>query len=414
MANQFETNERTELVALRAAESAGYLTIGSKKYLKDQLTGKRNGTKYGFVIRDAGEFQSGIDLSATGPSDLKERKVYKEIEVGNVLIGTNILEKVTDLNWDKEVAIPQGKKLINGVVKKTVDADLGWQNTAFVGGGFQPLSKAQSFLHSISDDDVYGFVDPMINGVLTSNGQSFDPPAADTEPMARKGLLGKIADVEYRGNQFMPMVSVSSTLVTEMAKCSAITYAEVDETSATLTFTGVGAIIPKGYVVWVDGVYACDLVGDRTSALKAFVAYEDGTSNGVMKIRPINFVGEGTKEVCDITGAALGASKSAAITAFNNLTSIDYLKAGNYFGGFVRVDGAMEFETLDELDASNAETKMSENEGLYVFENRAIDVIKGTNVTRWIVSSVAGIVDPRAVAFVLVSDKVVNPVTLQQ
>ena len=413
MANTFQTNKRTELVALRAAESAGYLTIGSKKYLKDQLVGKRNGTAYDFVIRDSGEYQEGIDLSATGPSNIVERKVTKEIVTGNVMINTNILEKVTDVDWDKEIAYPNGKKLINGIVKRAVNDDLGWQGTAFAGAGFQPLFKAQNFLASISDAPRYGFIDPQINSVLSSNGQSFKP--VEAEPMSKAGLMGELAGVTYRGNQFMPMVSVSDALVTEMAKCSAITYAKVDETHATLTLTGVGAIIPKGYVVWVDGVYATDLVGDKTSSLRAFIAYADGESNGVMKIRPVAFKGSSTNdanignvEVCDGTGAPL------TVTQFNNLTSIKYLPAGDYFGGFVRVEGSMEFETLAEIDASNADTKLASNEGLNVFENRAIDVIKGQNVTRWTVNSISGIVEPRGVSYVLVADKAINQVFLGQ
>lgn len=410
MANTFQTNKRTELVALRAAESAGYLTIGSKKYLKDQLIGKRNGTAYDFVIRDSGEYKEGIDLTGQGPSDITERKVTKEIVTGNVMIQTNILEKVTDVDWDREIAYPNGKKLINGIVKRCVADDLGWQGTAFAGAGFQPLFKGQNFLASISDAPRYGFVDPMVNSVLSSNGQSFNP--IEAEPMSKAGLMGELAGVTYRGNQFMPMVSVSDTLVTEMAKCSAITYAKVDETHATLTLTGVGAIIPKGYVVWVGGAFATDLVGDKTSALRAFVAYDDGESNGVMKIRPVAFKGTGTNdahignvEVCSAAGVPM------TVAQFNALTDLKYLPAGDYFGGFVRLDGTMEFETLAELDASNADTKMASNEGLNVFENRAIDVIKGSNITRWTVNSIGGIVEPRGVTYVLVKDKAVNVVT---
>ena len=410
MANSFQTNKRTELVALRAAESAGYLTIGSKKYLKDQLIGKRNGRSFDFVIRDAGEYQEGIDLSATGPSDIIERKVTLGITTGNVLIQTDILDKVTDTEWDREIAYPNGKKLVNGIVKKAVNDDLGWQNTAFVGAGFQPLFKAQNFLASISDAPRYGFIDPMINSVLSSNGQAFKP--VEAEPMSKAGLMGDLAGVTYRANQFMPMVSVSSALAADVAGASAITYAKVDETHATLTLTGVTSLIPKGYVVWVDGVYATDYVGDKTSALKAFVAYEDGESAGVMKIRPVAFKGTGTNdanngniEVCDVDGAPI------TVSDFNKLTSIKVLPAGEYFGGFVRLDGTEEFETLNEIDASNADTKMASNEGLNVFENRAVDVIKGTNVTRWTVNSIGGIIEPRGVAFVLVKDQAVNIVT---
>lgn len=413
MANSFQTNKRTELVALRAAESAGYLTIGSKKYLKDQLIGKRNGRSFDFVIRDAGEYQEGIDLSATGPSDIKERKVTLGITTGNVLIQSDILDKVTDTDWDREIAYPNGKKLVNGIVKKAVNDDLGWQNTAFVGAGFAPLFKAQNFLASISDAPRYGFIDPQINSVLSSNGQAFKP--VEAEPMSKAGLMGDLAGVTYRGNQFMPMVSVSSALAADVAGATAITYAKVDETHATLTLTGVTSLIPKGFVVWVDGAYATDYVGDKTSALKAFVAYEDGTSAGVMKIRPVAFKGTSTNdanignvEICDVDGDPL------TVSDFNNLTSIKVLPAGDYFGGFVRLEGTEEFETLAEIDASNADTKMASNEGLNVFENRAVDVIKGTNVTRWTVNSIGGIVEPRGVAFVLVADKAINQVFLGQ
>ena len=411
MANSFQTNKRTELVALRAAESAGYLTIGSKKYLKDQLIGKRNGRSFDFVIRDAGEYQEGIDLSGgTGPSDIIERKVTLGITTGNVLIQSDILDKVTDTDWDREIAYPNGKKLVNGIVKKAVNDDLGWQNTAFVGAGFQPLFKAQNFLASISDAPRFGFIDPMINSVLSSNGQAFKP--VEAEPMSKAGLMGELAGVTYRANQFMPMVSVSSALAADVAGATAITYAKVDETHATLTLTGVTSLIPKGYVVWVDGVYATDYVGDKTSALKAFVAYEDGENAGEMKIRPVAFKGTGTNdahngnvEVCDVDGAPI------TVSDFNKLTDIKVLPAGEYFGGFVRLDGREEFETLNEIDASNADTKMASNEGLNVFENRAVDVIKGSNITRWTVNSIGGIVEPRGVAFVLVKDQAVNIVT---
>ena len=407
MANSFITNKRTELVALRAAESAGYLTIGSKKYLKDQLIGKRNGRSFDFVIRDAGEYQEGIDLTGTGPSEIIERKVNLGITTGNVLIQSDILDKVTDTDWDREIAYPNGKKLVNGIVKKAVNDDLGWQNTAFAGAGFAPLFKAQNFLASISDAPRYGFVDPMINSILSSNGQAFKP--VEAEPMSRAGLMGDLAGVTYRANQFMPMVSVSSALATAIASATAITYAKVDETHATLTLTGVSVKIPKGYVIWVDGVYATDYVGDKTSALKAFVAYDDSDDAGVMKIRPVAFKGTGTNdahngnvEVCDVDG------KPLTVAAFNALTSIKVLPAGDYFGGFVRLDGVEEFETLNEIDASNADTKMASNEGLNVFENRAVDVIKGTNVTRWTVNSIGGIIEPRGVAFVLVKDQAQN------
>ena len=419
MAINAVVNNKVELIAFRAAEASNYLRLGSRKYFKDQLVGKRNGQSFQYVVRDAGEFQEGIDLSGNGPSNLTERKVTKSLQIGNVLIQTNILNKVTDVNWDDEIAKINGPKLIHGVVRKAVDADLGLQNTAFVGTGFQPLFKAQNFLKTVSDAQSYGFINPMINSVLSSNGQSFQPAEA-SDVFSGAGLVGKLADVEYRANQFMPMVSVDSALDTEIKKVTGLAYADAgDGVNATLTLSGVNAVIPKGYVLWIKGLYATDICGDKTAALKAFIAYEDGTTDGtdaVMKIRKVNFAGEGTKEVCKADGSAYGATEAAAITAFNSAiaaytkANIDFLPVGDYFGGYVRVDGAMEFESISELDASNADTKKETVEGLTVIENRAVDVIKGTNDTRWTVVSMSGIVEPREVSYVLVRDLVINQV----
>lgn len=419
MAINAVVNNKVELIAFRAAEASNYLRIGSRKYFKDQLVGKRNGTQYSFVVRDAGEFQEGIDLSGNGPSTLTERKVTKSIQVGNVLIQSNLLNKVTDIDWDDDVAKINGPKLIHGVVRKAVDADLGLQNTAFVGTGFQPLFKAQNFLKTVSDAQSYGYINPMINSVLSSNGQSFQPAEA-SDVFSGAGLVGKLADVEYRANQYMPMVSVDSALDTEIKKVTGLAYADAgDDVNATLTLSGVNAVIPKGYVLWIKGLYATDICGDKTAALKAFIAYEDGTTDGtdaVMKIRKVNFAGEGTKEVCKADGSAYGSTESAAITAFNSAiaaytkANIDFLPVGDYFGGYLRVDGAMEFESISELDASNADTKKETVEGLTVIENRAVDVIKGTNDTRWSVVTVSGIVEPREVAYILVKDQVINEV----
>ena len=412
-------NNKVELIAFRAAEASNYLRLGSRKYFRDQLVGKRNGQEYQFVVRDAGVFQEGMDLSANGPSNLVERSVTKKLELGNILIATNFLNKVTDVDWDDDIAKIQGPKLIHGVVRKTVDADLGLQNTAFVGTGFGPLFKAQNFLKTVSDAPSYGFISPMVNSVLSSNGQSFTPAEA-SDVFSGAGLVGKLADVEYRANQYMPMVSVDAALVTALKTATSVVYAADARTGhehdATLTFTGVAnQIVPKGYVLWIKGCYAADICGDKTSALKAFIAYADGTSDGtdsVMYIREVNFSGEGTKEVTDKDGAALTVSTLNALVNTNDKVkaAIDFLPAGDYFGGFVRIDGAMEFETVDQLDASNADTKKETVEGLTVIENRAVDVIKGTNDTRWTVVSMSGIIEPREVAYVLVKDQVINEV----
>ena len=437
MANEFKTSKKSELIALRATESAGYLLVGSRKYFKDQLKNKRNGKAFQFVMRDAGEYQRGIDLSSKGPSDLTEKTVTKVLNVGNVMIATNLIEKVTDLDWDKEVAKIQGKKLINGVVNDTIngfkgktvdgnpvttyDGDFGCQNTAFAGIGYGPLTDATNFLASVSDESQYMFINPMINSKLSNAGRAFEPASAD--PIFSKGLIGKLGETEVRTNQFLPLVIIPAALAADYANATAVAYAESGNNDglATLTFTGMTEKFPKGSVVWFDGVYAADLVGDRTSSLRAFIAVEDGTQAGVMVVKaldPEDWTGEGTKVICKADGSAFGTTKAAAISAFNTAASVSGaligLDAGKYYSGLVRLDGAMEFETLDEIDASNADTERADNEGIVVFQNRAIDTIKGSNVTRWTTTTMAGIVEPRAVALILVKDADVNKVKIVQ
>lgn len=437
MANEFKTSRKTELVALRAAESAAYLTVGSRKYFKDQLKNRRNGKTFEFVIRDAGEYQRGIDISSGGTSDLVERKIQKSLNVGNVAIATNLIEKVTDVSWDKEVAIPQGKKLINGVVRdaidgtvgKTIDGvtvtdyhgDFGDTNTAFVGIGYGPLTAASNYLASISDEAQYAFINPMINNKLSNAGEAFRP--VDADPMFSKGLIGKLGQTEYRTCQFQPLVSVSSALATALGTVTGITYTAGSNGTDVITLkasgTAIAVKIPKGLVIWIKDVYATDLVGDRTSELKAFVAVANGSNNGEMIVKSLSeeeFIGEGTKVLCDENGDALGATKAAAITALEGKVAaagdVLSMEAGNYFAAQIRLDGAYEFETLDEIDASNADTERADNEGVVVFQNRAVDVMKGSNVTRWSTIVMAGIVEPRAVATVLVKDADVNKVHL--
>lgn len=389
MANTFVPNKKVDLVALRAAEAAQYLTVGSKSYFSDQLEGKRNGQSYEFVIRDAGEYATGMDMTGK-VSNLQERKVTKDIKIGNIVIDTNLLEKVTDVEWEKEVAIPNGKKLINGVVKDVVESDLGLQNVAFVGKGWLPISKASRFLGSISSEDRYAFIDPMIDSIMAAGGKSFTP--VDAEPLYKTGLLGSAFGAEFRESQFMPTIEISEALATELASATVSSYTPGDDVD-TLTLSGVTEVIPAGTPLFVQGVYACDLVGDKTSSLKAFIAIEDAT-NGAVKVRHVDFTGNGTKE--------------ATVQPKANDKLVNSIEAGQYFTGIIRLDGAMEFDTLKKLDWSNAEYTSEPVEGVTVHEGRAVDVITGSNKTRWAVASLAGIVEPRACAYICVKDATAN------
>lgn len=399
MANDIKTNKRAELVLIRSAEAAPYLTVGSKNYCKDQLVGKRNGQSYEFVIRDAGEYVEGMDISAVGSEDVIERKVTKSIKIGNVKVNTNLLEKVTDLNWDKEIAQPYGEKVAKGLVQSVLTDDIGLQNTAFVGTGWLPLFKASNYLESISSEPQFAFVDPMVESIMQSSGKGFTP-AGDVEPRFQKGLKGMVGQAEVRAQQGMPTIEISEDLAAELASATVTSYATGD-TYDTLTLTGVTEDIPAGTPLFISGVYATDMVGVKTSALKAFIAIEDATS-GAVKVRKTDFVGNGTREACDIDGDNIVLSELASKKLANPI------KAGVYFTGIFRVNGAFEFDALPELDWSNAESRVTSPDGITLHEGRAVDVFAGTNKTRWAIAAVAGIVEPRGCAYVCIKDNTAN------
>lgn len=403
MANDIKTNRRAELVLIRSAEAAPYLTVGSKQYCKDQLVGKRNGQSYEFVIRDSGEYVEGMDISAQGSEDIIERKVTKTVRIGNTKVNTNLLEKVTDLNWDKEVAEPYGEKVAKGLVGSILKDDIGLQNTAFVGTGWLPLFKASNFLESISSEAQYAFVDPMVDSIMQSSGKGFTP-AGDVEPRFQKGLKGNIAQAQVRAQQGMPTLEISTALAAELADAVVDSYVTGTDYD-TLTLTGVTEVIPMGTPLFIQGVYATDLVGVKTSAPKAFIAIEDATG-GAVKVRKVDFTGNGTREVCDIDGDNLAPSDLATKKLANPI------KAGTYFTGIFRVDGAFEFDTLPELDWSNADSRVTSPDGITLHTGRAVDVLAGTNKTRFAIAAVAGIVEPRGCAYVCVKDNTANLVSM--
>lgn len=399
MANDVKTNRRAELVLIRSAEAAPYLTVGSKNYCKDQLVGKRNGQSYEFVIRDAGEYVEGMDISNVGSEDVIERKVTKNIKIGNVKVNTNLLEKVTDVNWDKEIAEPYGEKVAKGLVQSVLADDIGLQNTAFVGNGWLPLFKASNYLESISSESQYAFVDPMVESIMQSSGRGFTP-AGDVEPRFQKGLKGMVGQAEVRAQQGMPTLEISDELAAELASATVTSYATGTDYD-TLTLNGVTESIPAGTPLFIAGVYATDMVGVKTSALKAFIAIEDATA-GSVKVRKTDFIGNGTREACDIDGDNIVLSELASKKLANPI------KAGIYFTGIFRVNGAMEFDALPELDWSNAESRVTTPDGITLHEGRAVDVFAGTNKTRWAIAAVAGIVEPRGCAYVCIKDNTAN------
>lgn len=392
--NNIKVNSLATLVAIRAAESAGYLTVGSRKYFKDQLVGKRNGQSYRFVIRDTGKVVDGLatDRSNGDIKNIVEREVTLTLKPKHIQIETNAIEQVTDIEWDREIAEPNAQKLINKVVKDQVDEDFGKASTVFAGQGFVPMAQAGAHLMSVTDEKLYGFCDPNVEAILTSNGQAFTPVGAPD--LYSKGLLGNFHQVEYRAQRFLPNVNISNDLASATLSVTGYTTATSGDT---MSIAGVasGMKIAKGTPFFIEGIMACDTVGDPTSQEKAFIVKESVEATGTsvdVKVAHIDNSVNSTRDVALADGSVASSISGDAST----------IGAGKYYIAEVRANGAMEFETLDKLPAEGADYEKQTVEGLTIHENKLVDIDSMENNTRWDLVTLAGVVEPRAVSYAYV------------
>ena len=201
MANTFITNKLATATAVRSAENMAYAMVGSRAYFQGQIAGKNNGQTYTFYVRDTGDAVNRLEVDDSDKTTLTERKVDLSLEPWHVFVTINEIEKQTDIeNWEDEIARPNGIKLAQGMIKKLIDQDLGKAATAYIGAGFTPLSQASAHVGSIANGDVYGFVSPQIEAVLTANGQQFVP--VDAPDMYSKGLLGRFQTLHAGENAY--------------------------------------------------------------------------------------------------------------------------------------------------------------------------------------------------------------------
>lgn len=410
--NTIQTNYQTEIVALRAAEVASYFTLGSKAYIpSSELANKsRNGQTYGFVIRDRGEVENQLAVSAGAKKNIVERKVELSIEPWHVYESNNVVEGKTDMDWDLQVAQMDGPALIQGAVKKSINRDVPKCSTAFVGdiGSFEPLSMATGHLSSVTSEPLYGFVDPMIEAVVTSKGAQFVP--VDAPAMYKQGLIGHFHGADYRSQRFLKKVVVPAALGTAM---SGAVFGGFDAATNTLTVTfGANAAsaftVKAGTPFFVDGVVACDTLGDETAEPYAFIANADvsvtqGASSVDITVDEVPVALGGTRVAALEDGTAIKwTGGSANVTASNAVTCP---AAGTYFLGIIRANGAYNFQTLDDIDVATVESKKGSVQGITVFQNRLTDLDEFTTGTRFDTFTLAGTVEKRCQALVLIKAK---------
>lgn len=410
MPNTIQTNYRTELVALRAAESAGYFTVGSKAYIPDsELVGKRNGQTYGYVIRSRTEVENSLAIGNDAKKNLVEREVQLSIEPWHDTVKTNVIEGKTDLQWDKEVAEVEGLALIQGAIKKSIGKDFPKSSTCFVGnvGEFEPLSMASAHLSSITSEPLYGFCDPMIEAIVTSKGAQFVP--VDAPAMYKQGLIGHFHGADYRSQRFIPRVKISKALSDAFVAGATFASFVAGEGEGTLTITlgdnvASNTVIKAGTPIFLDGVVACDTIGDATTQPYAFIVKEDkavATTDSTVAVK-VDEV-----PVSDI-GTRVAAYEDGSVIDFSSLstsTGASIPADGTYFAAIIRANGAFNFQTLPQIDVATVDTTKGSVQGINIFTNRLIDIKEMINDTRFDLFTISGVVEKRAQALVLVKAK---------
>ena len=401
--NAIKTNELVELVALRAAQVAPWFTVGSKAYFTNQLADKRNGVEYGFVLRDTGNVANTVAMDST-KNTIVEKTVKLKLEPWNIGVKTNAIEGITDIHtFDREVGEPNAQKLLNAAVAKSIRKNLGKATTAWVGRGFFPLARASAHLNSITSEPLYGYIEGQAQAIVCAQGGQFVP--VDAPPLYRQGLIGHFHGADYRAQRFLKSVTIPEALVTAIGTTGKVnTYTPgTDYDTIRIDFGTAAAsafTVQAGSVFWVENLMACDTVGDSTSAQYALINLEDvavaaGDTYITIKVDPITFELGGTRDACKEDGSSWTPE-----TLANALVSVP--EAGRYHSGYVRANGAMEFECLQKLDVADANTATASIEGVTIHKNRVIDLANFENITRFDIVELSGIVEKRANTYVLI------------
>lgn len=376
--NTIQTQKLAQVVALEVAKKAGFLKLASKDYFGSQINGNmKAGQSYDFILPDAGKTVDGL---VADPRAISERKVTLEIKNKVNSVETNALEGVTDIKWEKEIGPSYAANLINTIIKEEVDKAAKEATTVFVGSGFVPLAQAGAYLQSITTEDLQGFVDPMAQAVLASNGQAFVPTGAP-DALYGKGTLGVFQGIDYKAERFLSPVKVN--LTADSAGVQGYTASTGNGDPAKIQLSGVTGTIKAGTPIFVNGCYACDTIGMETNAPYAFIAQGDVTANGVISAQPI-FTADNGNRTC-----------SKAPSAGDTVTLPEN---GNYGRAYIRAKDAYNFSQVDKLDIKlSKEAAVGDVDGLRVSLNQFTDGLSATNFSRWDMTYMAGTVEPRLV-----------------
>lgn len=389
--NSIITSKLTQILSLEMAKKAGFLKIGSRDYFSDQINGKmRSGKTYQFVIPDAGNVVEGLVIS---PRPVDERKVELTITNMNNSVRADALELVTDIKWKDEIAETYAGKLVNAVVRKCVKEAQPMANTCFVGEGFRPLAKAGAHLKSIVNEEIVGFIHPQAAAVIRTNGQQFQPVGT---PSLYNGDIGTFDGVRYSEERFLEPIEISQTMVNAFsgAKAANLDADHLDQVTISGITVASDTKLPANTPIFVNGAYACDTVGDKTTVPYAFITKEEVELSGTsltFKVAPIVIDDIGSRS---ISTSAIGG-KNASIPA-----------SGTYYPAMLRAKGSYDYTPVNTMEFMLSDkTGVGDTAGIKVFANAFTDGVSAINTVRWDAPFMAGTVEARGVSIAYLKDQ---------
>jgi hypothetical protein len=251
------------------------------------------------------------------------------------------------------------------------------------------MANAGAYLQSITNEDIYGFIDPQAQATLAANGQQFVPTGSPNDLYSR-GRLGTFQNVEYTAERFIKPLTISQNTIDALSAAKGASLnAAGDELTISGVATAANVVLKKGTPISFDSVFACDTVGDATNVPYSFIAGADVALSSTAVAVPVTPVVTADIGARSIVGEF--AAKAVKIPA-----------SGSYYRGIVRADGAFCNSEVPSLEFKLSDkTAAGDTDGVKVFVNSFTDGISAINTTRFDHPCMIGVVEPRAESIIM-------------
>lgn len=219
-------NRKVKYFAAAVSDALPYIKA-SRSYLADQLSGKKYGQTYFFYLPDPGTAEVGtqeLDISKMNRK-VFERAIPAMVMSGKSAVDLTAWNKMQDLeDFAKEIAAPRGRRLAAEIEKDIIAKNVWISDNAFVvskdangnsglsAGAFQLLASKLRGVKAAGK--LVGFAHPNVFGEAAVKFLSLFIPAEIQSRIYNDVYLGDYAKTSWIEENFMPSVTIGSTLPT--------------------------------------------------------------------------------------------------------------------------------------------------------------------------------------------------------